>query len=279
VKATLKGDRPVRAEAWITGLVPGTNHACEFILTDSVGSVTRLAVPFLKTSVDSTGPTLSGPAVIDRFDLTARTAILSWTTDEPSKSSISYGAYQDYSGHAEEAVFSTSHEIVLGSLTPGAMHQVRITSVDASGNAAVSRDYYFIFLREGELIKGSGPAVYEYKAGKRYAFPNVDVYRSWFGSDFSKVIKVPDTQLGTVMLGGNIKMKEGVYLLKIQSDPKTYAVEPNGKLRWIQSEAQAIGLYGLSWAKRVRDVDVSLFTDYSIGEPLPIGEQPAGYSN
>ena len=76
-----------------------------------------------------------------------------------------------------------------------------------------------------------------------------------------------------------MKMKEGVYLVKIQSDPKTYAVEPNGTLRWVQTEAHARELYGDAWAKRVRDVDVSLFTDYAIGAPLAAGERPAGYAN
>src|SRR5204863_8267459 len=135
-------------------------------------------------------------------------------------------------------------EVMLTNLPPGALHQARITSIDAPCNAAVSRDYYFVFLREGDLIKGAGAAVYWYKGGKRSAFPHENVYRSWFGADFSKVIRVPDTQLGTIPLGANVTMKEGVYLVKIQSDPKTYAVEPGGVLRWVQTEAQARALYG-----------------------------------
>jgi len=66
-------------------------------------------------------------------------------------------------------------------------------------------------------------------------------------------------------------------MVKIQSDPKTYAVEPDGVLRWIPTEAQARALYGDAWAKRVRDVDVSLFTDYVIGPALEGNEKPAGY--
>jgi hypothetical protein len=74
-------------------------------------------------------------------------------------------------------------------------------------------------------------------------------------------------------------MKEGVYLIKIQSDPKTYAVEPGGKLRWVQTETQANALYGPAWNKRIRDVDVSLFVDYTIGAALADGEKPVGYVN
>lgn len=226
---------------------------------------------------DVTAPEIVGPAVLDSFDAAAGTARLSWTTDEPSTASVNYGAYLNYGRLASDAALATSHSILLSGLTPGKLHQARITLIDASGNASVSKDWYFVFLRENDLIKGSGPAVYWYKGGKRSAFPNFDVYQSWYGKDFSKVLVVPDTQLGTIALGGNVKMKEGVYLIKIQSDPKTYAVEPNGVLRWIQTEAQAKALYGAAWATRVRDVDVSLFTDYTIGAPLADGEKPAGY--
>jgi len=45
----------------------------------------------------------------------------------------------------------------------------------------------------------------------------------------------------------------------------------------VTSEAQARALYGDAWAKRVRDIDVSLFVDYKIGPPLETGEKPAGY--
>lgn len=228
---------------------------------------------------DVVAPTLTAPAVIDRFDAAARTAKMTWTTDEPSRFEVSYGPELNFSGRAESAAYATSHEITLTNLTPGALHQARVTSIDASGNVSVSRDYWFVFLREGDLIKGAGAAVYRYEGGKRRAFPHLDVYRSWYGEDFSKVLRVYDTQLGTIGLGANMKMKEGVYLVKIQSDPKTYAVEPNGVLRWIQTETHARQLYGDAWAKRVRDVDVSLFTDYAIGAPLAPGETPAGYAH
>lgn len=231
------------------------------------------------TPVDNgTAPSLVGNAVVDMFDAGARTARLSWTTDEPTRAEVRYGPELDYRGQADLTAFTTAHEVTLRDLTPGALHQARITSLDAQGNATVSKDWYFVFLREGDLIKGSGPAVYRYEAGKRRAFPHLEVYRSWYGDDFSKVIRVPDTQLGTIALGKNMTMKEGVFLVKIQSDPKTYAVEPGAVLRWIQTEADARALYGAAWAKRARDVDVSLFSDYAIGAPLAGGEKPAGYA-
>jgi len=272
----------LRAEGLNAG---GTPIASAFVTSVRLSGVWAPApteaedVPTAPSEPDTTAPMLINPAIIDRFDAAARTAKLSWKTDEPTRGSVAYGVELDYGGRAEATSLSLEHEITLTDLTPGVMHQARVTSIDAAGNASVSRDYYFIFLREGDLIKGAASAVYWVKGGKRYAFPNADVYRSWFGDDFSKVTRVPETQLGTIPLGGNVKMKEGVYLIKIQSDPKTYAVEPDGTLRWVQTENDAKALYGSAWAKRVRDVDVSLFTDYAIGAPLASGEKPAGYAN
>lgn len=277
IAVTLSGDRPVRAEAALSGLTEGPTYACALVVKDAAGTETRLPVPPVRPEKDATAPVLIGPAALDRFDAAARTARLSWTTDEPTRASVSYGEERNYGLSASSDALSTTHEVTLKGLTPGVMHQARITSVDGTGNAAVSRDFFFIFLREGDLVKGSGPAVYRYEEGKRRAFPHQDVYRSWHGESFAKVTRIPDTQLGTIALGANMRMKEGVFLVKVQSDPKTYAVEPGGILRWIPTEAQATGLYGASWAARVRDVGVSLFGDYTIGAPVALGEVPKGH--
>lgn len=262
------GERPARLTASLSNLADGTTYTCAFVLTDAAGATLSLAAPTFVAGEDKNAPELVGPAVIDLYDVVAGTARLTWTTNEATTATVSYGAYLNYGNSAASAALSATHSVTLSGLKPGSMHQARITSIDAKGNASVSKDFYFVFLRENDLIKGSGAAVYWYKGGKRYAFPNVDTYRSWNSNDFSKVLRVPDTQLGTIMLGGNVKMKEGVYMIKIQSDPKTYAVEANSVLRWIPTEERAKDLYGAAWASRVRDIDVSLFTDYTVGASL-----------
>lgn len=275
----VSGDRPVRLSATLSNLADGTSYACTFALIDASGASLSLAAPTFVAGKDTKAPELTGAAVVDLYDAAAGTARLSWTTNEATTATVSYGTYLNYGSSAAHSALTAVHSVMLSNLTPGAMHQARITSIDAKGNASVSKDFYFVFLRENDLIKGSGSAVYWYKGGKRYAFPNLDTYRSWHGNDFTKVLRLPDTQLGTITLDGNVKMKEGAYMIKIQSDPKTYAVEPNGTLRWIQTESQARALYGAAWSARVRDVDVSLFTDYTVGAALEKSEKPAGYAN
>lgn len=119
----------------------------------------------------------------------------------------------------------------------------------------------------GDLIKGSGPAVYYYY-GDRYAFPNEDVYFSWY-ADFSGVKTVSDQFLASIQLVGNVRIKPGVNMVKITTDPKVYFIDNGNELRWVPSEAVADAMYGPDWAKKVRDVSDALFVDYRLGEPIP----------
>lgn len=128
----------------------------------------------------------------------------------------------------------------------------------------------------GDLIKASGAAVYYYAGdGKRYVFPNERTYFSWY-SDFSMVTTISDSELAAIPIGGNVVMREGTYLAKITTDPKVYAIEPGGELRWIETEALAIELYGADWASRVVDVPDAFFTNYTVGTSISTAEHPDG---
>ena len=128
----------------------------------------------------------------------------------------------------------------------------------------------------GDLIKMEGNAsVYYFDGAKRFVFPNQTTYMSWY-NDFSGVITIPASELQSYPLGGNVVMRPGTKLVKITTDPSVYAVEPNGVLRKIQSEAQAASLYGTTWAQRVVDVPDAFFVNYTIGTALASGSVPAG---
>lgn len=128
----------------------------------------------------------------------------------------------------------------------------------------------------GDLIKASGPAVYYFAAdGKRYVFPNEKTYFSWY-VDFSGVRTISDTELASYLIGGNVTIRPGTRLVKIQTDPKVYAVTLGGVLHWIESEAIATTLYGANWAQRVVDVPDSFFVNYTIGSSVPTPVHPNG---
>lgn len=120
----------------------------------------------------------------------------------------------------------------------------------------------------GSLVKASLPAVYYVGSdSKRYVFPNEKVFKTWY-ADFSSVQTITDSELAALMIGGNVTYKPGVRMIKIQTDPKTYAVAKGGVLRWVKTEAVAVALYGASWNQMIDDVPDWAFTNYTIGADI-----------
>ncbi|MFA5935817.1 MAG: hypothetical protein WC787_03115 [Patescibacteria group bacterium] len=128
----------------------------------------------------------------------------------------------------------------------------------------------------GDLLKASGPAVYYYaQDGKRYVFPNEKTYFSWY-NDFSSVKTISDAELAAISIGGNVTVRPGTKLVKIQTDPKVYAVTKCGVLHWVESETIAKNLYGDAWATRVIDVPDAFFVNYTIGSSVATSVHPDG---
>jgi hypothetical protein len=104
--------------------------------------------------------------------------------------------------------------------------------------------------------------------GLRYAFPDEGTYFNWY-KDFSNLRIVTAEELASVPLGGNVTYRPGSRLLKIESDPKVYAIGKGAVLRWVKDEATARALFGASWNKMVSDIAVGFFSSsYSIGVPI-----------
>lgn len=103
--------------------------------------------------------------------------------------------------------------------------------------------------------------------GKRYVFPNDKTYYTWY-ENFSGVVTVTPEELASIPLGGNVTYRPGVKMVKIQSDPRVYAVDRGGTLRWVASSDIAKGLYGVNWAKQVDDVSDAFFINYKMGDPI-----------
>lgn len=120
------------------------------------------------------------------------------------------------------------------------------------------------------LIKGPGrgaPVYYLSDGGKRFVFPNQNTYLTWY-KDFADVIEVSSAELSSFPLGGNVTYKPGIKLVKITTDPKVYAVDKGGILRWVTSENIAHELYGPDWSLKVDDVPDAFFANYSVGAAI-----------
>lgn len=126
------------------------------------------------------------------------------------------------------------------------------------------------FARTNSLIKGPGPAVYWLADnGKRYPFPNLKTFWSWFPSTKLQEIQVLTTsQLAEIPLGKNITYRPGAKLIKTPSSPKVYAVSRFGVLHWIKNEWLATQIYGATWKNYLEDIPEELFKDYTLGDPL-----------
>ncbi len=132
-------------------------------------------------------------------------------------------------------------------------------------------------LTDGDLIKRADlTTVYYYQDGGRYTFPNQTAFESWY-ENFDGVVTVTAEELSAIPLVDNAVMRPGTYLVKITTDPKVYAVEPGGVLRWVTSEDVAKALWGDNWGSMVRDVADAFFTNYTIGDDLESGDFPTGY--
>lgn len=120
------------------------------------------------------------------------------------------------------------------------------------------------------LVKGASFDSVYYVANndKRYVFPNESVFKSWY-VDFIGIQTIADQELYGIPLGGNVTYKPG-NLIKITTDPKVYSVGQNGTLRWVETEALAIELYGVDWAKQVKDVADVFFINYTLGTPIKV---------
>ncbi|MEY4744333.1 MAG: hypothetical protein RL272_278, partial [Candidatus Parcubacteria bacterium] len=120
----------------------------------------------------------------------------------------------------------------------------------------------------GTLVRASTAAIYYVGAdGKRYVFPNEKTYRTWY-ADFGAVLTITDAQLAALPIGGNVTYKPGVRMVKITSDPKVYAVDRNGALRWVKTEAAARQLFGTDWNRYVDDVPDAFFVNYMLGSDI-----------
>ena len=132
-------------------------------------------------------------------------------------------------------------------------------------------------LSVGDRIKSSlSSSVYYYGSdSKRHLFPNETTYKSWY-PDWSGVKTISATDLQGISLGHNVTIRPGTVLLKIETDPKVYAVEPNGLLRWVPTEARAATLYGSAWATKIVDVPMIFWVDYTFGSDITTDIHPTG---
>ena len=151
-------------------------------------------------------------------------------------------------------------EVEVIEVEPEPTDQGRLVSLTDDGNPDTQYDTAVYFVGD---------------QNKRHAFPNETVYFSWF-ENYDDVEEIDQTEMDQYSLGGNVTIRPGTKLIKIQSSPDVYAVEPGGVARKITSEEIAITLYGAEWADRVVDVADGFWGNYTKGDDITSAVHPSG---
>ena len=125
----------------------------------------------------------------------------------------------------------------------------------------------------GEFIRGYSFNTIYYIDENNERRPFLDTNSFFtYADSFDEVVWVTDATLPTMDLGAPMLPAPGVVLIKIQSDPKVYAIDTGDVLRWIPTEEVATSLYGITWADYIIDLEPTTFARFSVGDDMTIGD-------
>ncbi len=124
--------------------------------------------------------------------------------------------------------------------------------------------------RVNTLIKGSHSTIYwAADNGKKYTFPNIATFYTWFSSsDFRSIKKISDKEVKSIPTGGNVTYRGGAKLVKFPGETSVYAVSRYGVLRPILTGDIAAQIYGGNWTSWVETLPWSVRGDYSVGSTI-----------
>jgi hypothetical protein len=131
----------------LTGLTPGTTYYCAALSTDSAGKVsTSVNLTFTTgaTHRAAGAPQISKISSITASAITADSATINWTTDQPSMSQVAYGATTSYgslSAFSNSPV--TDHSVRLTALTAGKTYNYAALSTNSDGQTSTSPNFTF----------------------------------------------------------------------------------------------------------------------------------------
>jgi len=100
---------------------------------------------------DITPPVISN---VRATSITTTSATITWTTNEPSNSTVEYGITTAYGSTKSDATMDTTHSMGLTGLSASTTYHYRVKSTDAADNSAVSGDC--IFTTESAPVRGGG---------------------------------------------------------------------------------------------------------------------------
>jgi hypothetical protein len=165
-------------------------------------------------------------------------------------------------------VESSEDPNIIGAYDPALARAVTQT-IDTNMNIPAAPEGQVLYCTPGTLLKAYNFETVYYcgRDGRRYVFPSQRIFYSWY-ADFSNLVEISISDLARIPIGDNITYRPGVRMIKLETDPKVYAVARGSLLRWIMTEAIARILYGLDWHTFVDDIPILFWGDYHVGDPI-----------
>jgi peroxiredoxin len=112
---------------------------------------------------DGAAPTFSD-IIVENVD--TRSAIITWTSDQPSNGQVFYGKTSQYgSASALSSTYTTSHTATLSGLTPNSAYHFKIAGTDAADSSSTSGDNTFVTLYEPPGSVATTPQVINNNSG------------------------------------------------------------------------------------------------------------------
>lgn len=181
-------------------------------------------------------------------------------------------AWTDASGRATFALKSTLAGVAqIGALIGGASlgKSVSVSFLAPGSTASAIAPGTIVKLPDDHDDSTAVDTTVYYVAGngKRYFFPNEKIFRSWYGS-YAGLRIVDAATMASIPLGGVVRYRPGVRMVKMVSTPQVYAVSEGGVLREVASETVAEALYGADWAASIDDLPEVFLPQYSIGTAI-----------
>ncbi len=127
----------------VSGLSPSTQYYYRVLSADAAGNAAVSETHTFTTSdpLDTTPPVITA---VQTASITDSSAIISWTTDEPSSSRVEHGlasAYGSITPLVSDPV--TMHSVEITGLSSFTTYVFRVRSADAAGNEAMSAEHSF----------------------------------------------------------------------------------------------------------------------------------------
>ncbi len=246
-------------------VTPPTNLS--LVINDDANISNNINVILTIGATDASQMVISNDSEFDVAQWEPFSTSKDWQLTEGSGRKVVYAKFRDSAGNVSATI---SDEITL---VP------EVVPVDETEGAIIEEGEVLgeKIVAAGTLIKRADiSSVYFIGADdRRHAFPNEPTFFSYY-SDFSEVLTVSAETLAAIPMGSNVTMNPGTWLVKIQSEPSVYAVEPSGVLRWISSEQIALNLYGSGWETKIVDIEPTFFVNYQIGSEIKIASYPTG---